>query len=168
VFRTWLDDLIVWVPNALREQTPRNLRDGNILGVEAGMRGRWGPHFGLTVAATVLDTEGKPNKELPGRARYAALARPEVDTRRLGPVESWRSFVELRVIGPSYDEPDNVVPPTPTQAFFDAGTGVVLFARHLELRLTARDLFDRGGFDVRGFQLPGRAFVASLHCKETV
>lgn len=168
VFRTWLQDMIVWTRNGLRSSAPRNLGDGDILGVEAGLHGGIGRHLGLTAAGTLLDTEGKPGKELPQRARYTALVRPELNCGRLGELDAWRWFVEGRVVGPSYDDPGNVNPPSPTQLFIDVGTTLAFLSGAAELRVTARDLFDRGGYDVRGFQLPGRVLMASLNYKEGV
>lgn len=168
VFYNRIDDLVVWIPNSLREQTPRNLSDARIAGIEAGLHGRAGRHLRVTAAATLLDTEGRPGKEIPGRSRYSVLLRPEVEVGRAGPLDAWAWFVETRLIGPSHEDPDNVALPSPAQLFVDAGTLLYALSRASELRVTVRDIFDRGGFDVRGFQLPGRTLVASLSYKEDV
>lgn len=167
-FRTWLEDTILWTRNSVRQTKPVNLGEGDILGVEAGLRGGIGRHFGLTAAGTLLDTEGKPGKELPHRARYTALVQPEVKFGPFGDLDVWRWFVEGRVVGPSFDDPGNNQPATPTLLFIDIGTTLAFLAGAAELRVTARDVFDRGGFDIRNFQLPGRVLMASLNYKEGV
>ncbi len=167
-FHTSIDGLVIWRRSNFNEQSPYNLGSGEILGLEAGLVGRAGRHASLTAALTILDTEGKPGKELPLRARYTALVRPEVEFALPRPLDGWMWFVEARVVGPSYEEPDNVVPASRTQAFADIGAAVFALGRAAALRITIRDLFDRGGFDLHEFQLPGRMLFASIHYKENV
>jgi outer membrane receptor protein involved in Fe transport len=165
-FGLWLEDQILYVRKSENQAVALNQASGKVLGLELGVRGAVTRYFALTSALTLLDTEGKPGKKLVNRPRLLLEVRPEVHWADLGPLDLLTLFVEANAIGASFDDPDNVASPKPSQLYFHVGSALVTLNEALELRLGVRNLADVRGSDVRGYQLPGRTVMASLTLRE--
>jgi len=166
-FRLDIRDQIIFIRKSENELVGQNQASSHILGLEWGERLRITRHLHWSSALTLLDTEGKLGKRLVNRPRVVAHVRPELRFFGLPLVSTTSVFGELNVISASFDDPDNVGLPKPSQAFVDAGLSLQLLGGRTELRLTARNLGDVRGSDIRGFQLPGRSLWASLTYRET-
>jgi iron complex outermembrane receptor protein len=162
LFSLHIEDRVIYVANSLHELVPLNLRSSKIYGVEIGIRGNASRHFRLCTSATLMDTEGKPGRQLPNRARMVTQARPEVILGPFSYLDAWTLFVESSYVSPTYDDAENATLPKLGVFVADAGVLFEAFSKAWQLRFTVRDLFDRQGQDVRGYQLPGRTFLGSL------
>jgi outer membrane receptor protein involved in Fe transport len=161
-----IEDEIVFKRASFNQLQPFNLGNGQVRGLEAGARADFGRHLWLNGATTLLDTAGPNGKHLPNRPGATFLVQPGVTSGAVGPFDALHAFVESRYTATSYDDPDNAALPKPSQIFFDVGTTLVFARKRAQLRLTASDIFDRRGSDLRDFPLPGRTLMASLTYKE--
>lgn len=166
-FALSLSDQIVFVRAAENELVPLNQASSEITGIEWGTQLDITRYLRWTSALTLLETEGKPGKKLINRPRAVIHARPEAHLFGVAGSDELVLFGELNIISASYDDPDNVGLPKPSQHFFDSGLLLTVLRRRLELRVTARNLGDVRSSDIRGFQLPGRTLWASLTYRET-
>lgn len=162
LFSLSIDDRIVYVANSSHQLVPLNLRSSKIYGTEIGIRGNATRHFRLCTSATLMDTEGKPGKQLADRARVVTQVRPEVILGPFSYLDASTLFVESSYVSSTYDDAENATLPKPGVFLVNTGLLFEAFSKAWELRLTVRDLFDRQGQDVRGYQLPGRTFLGSL------
>ncbi|HEX2677914.1 MAG TPA: TonB-dependent receptor [Polyangiales bacterium] len=165
-FSLSIRDQVIFLRNAAQQSYPQNLNSSHVRGVELGARTTYTSHLSLNAALTLLDTEGKPGKSLPNRPRAVLFVEPGASTSPIGPFDALRFFVTLNYAANSYDDPDNATLPKPSQTFVDAGTALAFLHEHAELRVTAADVFDRGGRDLSGYPLPGRSVMASFTYKE--
>ncbi len=166
VFDLSIANQVVFIRNSFAQLFPINLQHSDVRGLELGAHTNYGQHISLAGAATLLDTEGKPGKRLPNRPGTTFFVEPGASTSALGPFDALRFFVSANYASQSYDDPDNAALPKHSQIFFDAGTTFAFAHEHAELRITASDLFDRGGSDLRHFPLPGRTVMASFSYRE--
>jgi vitamin B12 transporter len=162
VFSLDVTQRIIYVANSLHQLVPLNLRSSEIIGLEIGLRGEATRFIKLCASTTLMDTEGKPGKQLPNRPYLIAHLQPEFITPRFSVFDAVTFFVETSYVSASFNDPENVSSRISGVFTVNSGVFAEAFDRGCELRLTVRDLFNRQGEDLLGYQLPGRMFLASL------
>lgn len=157
-FAIFASDLIRWARNAQYQVVAENVASATMVGLEGGVRGDWGEHISLRLAATWLSASDQSGRALPLRPSGTLYARPEFHIRNFG-CERLTLYADARVVGESYaDAAGSVV----LGARAQVGVGASLEWPVGSIALSVRDVFDARGTDLLGFPLPGRSFAVEL------
>ena len=160
VFHLALDDLIRYRQTSQYTAKAENVLEASVRGLEAGLRGRLGPHLGLHGALTWMDARAPGGATLNWRPRLQAQVQPEVRTGPLGPLRDLVFFASLIHRSAFFQDPANLVE-VEARSWLGAGVRVDL-ACGVSAHFTARDLLDQRGQDYVGFPLPGRRFAFTI------
>ncbi len=162
-FRTWYDDLIVYLLQSGFRYKPYNVGKAFAEGVEVGGAVELSDYAEFSANwtyAEVLDHTGEPNwrnNQVPGKPRNQVMA------RTLFHIDRFHPFLEYHYVGA------NPVTRANTKLLeerhlFHAGVKLEL-TDTVQVDLTGRNLTDERALDVRGFPLSSRAVFFSVTLK---
>lgn len=160
--RGWLlalDDLVRWRRTSQYTVAPENVAHATVLGIEVGSRIEIGRRLAVAAAASALRSEDDRGRALPFRPALQGYARAEL---RVGPARGW---IDAQHLGASFVDPGNLVE-VPARTLFGAGASCDVARERLRLGLSITDVFDARGFDLLGFPLAGRTFLATVTYRE--
>ena len=166
LFAAWARNLISFRQGAgyLR---PLNLGRARILGAETSATIDWRTHlrfFGQTTftdARNLEDVKANYGRQLPGRPRLRAYARPELRNLPLAGRWRWGLYADLDATGGNYLDLPNLEKVNARVLF---GAGGQVSAPHWGLRLvaSAHNLADTPVIDFTGYPVPGRSVFLTL------
>lgn len=177
VFGHWLEDLIQFKRNTLRQAIAENEESAQILGVELAFSADFLSHLRVSATHTTLATESRSTilsrrgKPLPFRP--SAENHAHVEAYGLASDGSeLRVFLDYDHVGENTVDPAALVRIPPRHVFalgfgcrLDTG-GLLGNSGTLNLGAVYRDLFHSAPTDLLGYPLPGGAFSARLQWQE--
>lgn len=166
LFWMTIEDIIVARRTAQNTVAFRNERDGETVGVEAGLEAELPGALALSASLTWLDAQF----DYLGFERQQSLRVPLRLFSRLawqlpGAWSGLELFGELDHRSPFFADTDNQVQ-QPALTLAHAGLQVRSAPSGLRVAVAVRNLFDAMGFDLLAFPRPGRAFEISLAWEE--
>lgn len=171
-FGTYVQDLVRYTRTSAYQQSPENIDEALLTGVEAGahLLG-WNGRVVLASALTWLVGRDLSRGDLahdlalPLRPDFSFYARLAFRLGPFGPVDAVVPAIDVTYVGSSFVDVANTARLS-DRVPIGASLAVDLWSTRLRLAAILGDIGDVGGQDLLGFPLPGRTFALALTVRD--